>query len=105
MSPVKDTAVTNGMSSHDVETILNYHLDSGNGGEQVFYPGTAGNYRRQFDARAIQVKDIRGHEEDFCLDQQGFQILRHESKEKEFADEDEVKDVIYEEVIEMLKEA
>ena len=88
-----------------VDTTLNYYLEPSQGGSSSFYPGTAGNYRRKFDEQPVQVSNIRGSETDFKLDKQGFELRRHVCNEKEFADEDVVKDVVYKETAELLKKA
>jgi hypothetical protein len=91
--------------THIVNTTLNYYLEPEHGGSTFFYPGTAGNYRRKFNEQAVQVTDVRGSETDFRLDKQGFEVRRHVSAEKDFADEDVVKDVVYKETAELLKKA
>jgi hypothetical protein len=89
--------------THVVNTTLNYYLEPSQGGSTSFYPGTAGNYRRKFNEQAVQVTDLRGSENNFRLDKQGFQVRRHICTEKDFADEDVVKDVVYKEISELLK--
>lgn len=89
--------------AHVVNTTLNYCLEPLQGEPSPFYPGTAGNYRREFNEQAVQVTDLRGSENDFSLDKQGFELRRHVCTEKDFADEAVVKDVVYEETAELLK--
>lgn len=80
---------------HVVRTTLNYYLDPSQGGEAVYYPGTAGDKRRKHNPREVDVMDIRGNEEDFSLDKQGFQVVDWPSAEKAFDDDHKIKQVYY----------
>jgi hypothetical protein len=53
---------------------------------------------------AVEVTDISGQEEKYTLDSHGFQIVRHESKEKSFLDEDQIKSQYYKETEQLLKD-
>jgi hypothetical protein len=101
---IKDSILADGTDPHVVPTTIQYWLDPEKGGYKVFYPGTAGGYRRKHDPRPTQITDVSGHEEEFSLEKQGFTYIHHESKEKEFADDEATKERLYPEVIEMLKE-
>jgi hypothetical protein len=59
---------------HVVNTTLNYYLKPGRGGTSSIYPGTAGNYRSKFNVQAVEITDIRGSENSFKLDKQGFEV-------------------------------
>jgi hypothetical protein len=52
----------------------------------------------------VEIHDIRGHEEDYTLDKNGFQVVKHVAKEKEFKDDDKIKTGYYKEVEDLLKE-
>ena len=91
--------------THVVDTTLKYYLEPSRGGSTSFYPGTAGSYRRKFDEQPVQVTDMRGSENKFKLDKQGFELRRHVCTEKDFVDEVVVKDVVYKETAELLKKA
>ncbi|KFY82092.1 hypothetical protein V500_10822 [Pseudogymnoascus sp. VKM F-4518 (FW-2643)] len=86
-----------------VHTTLNYFLDIERGGHVDITPGTAGFYRRKYDTPPVDIHDMRGLEEDFNLNKQGFQIHKHASVEKEFKDDDQIKAVYYPETEEWLK--
>ncbi len=86
-----------------VDATLNYHLDPSQGGTPFFIPGSAGNYRRKFNEVPVHIIDIRGSENEFRLDRQGFEVRRHICTEKDFANGDVVKDVVYKETSELLK--
>lgn len=51
----------------------------------------------------VPINDIRGHESDFTLDKNGFQIVKSTTSEKEFRDDDKIKDGYYKEIEELLK--
>jgi len=99
---IKESSLVNGTSPHVVQTTLNYHFGSKG---VPYYPGTAGGYRRKHDQHSVQVTDIAGHEKQFSLDREGFACIQHESKEKEFKNEEGIKDRLYPEIAQILKEA
>ena len=86
-----------------IHTTLNYFLDIERGGHVDITPGTAGFYCRKDDTHPVDIHDMRGLEEDFNLNKQGFQIHKHSSVEKEFRDDDQIKSVYYPETEEWLK--
>jgi hypothetical protein len=50
------------------------------------------------------IHDISGDVDEFNLDDQGFQYVNHESKEKEFYDEEKIKNEYYPEIEQLLKD-
>ena len=84
-----------------VETPINYfHLDN----ERVFYPGTAGYQRRKFDTKPMVINDLRGHEDDFTLEKNGFTVMKANWSEVDIKDEPEhIKNVVFPEVIDRVK--
>ncbi|ETI27037.1 hypothetical protein G647_10136 [Cladophialophora carrionii CBS 160.54] len=101
---IKDSIFVDGTSAHVVSTTLRYWLDPSPAGYKAFYAGTAGVYRRKHDEQPAQITDVRGREKEFTLDKQGFAFVQHESKEKDFADDEGIKDRLYPEVSELLKD-
>ncbi|KAK3110498.1 hypothetical protein LTR53_015154 [Teratosphaeriaceae sp. CCFEE 6253] len=72
-SAIADLIMPHALShSKTVQTVLNFHLEPCKGGSDTFYAGTLGANRRKFAPAAAAVTDIRGHEDDFSLDKQGF---------------------------------
>src|SRR5271155_2716282 len=57
------------------------------------------------DTKPAVIHDIRGHEDEFTLDKNGFQIYQHESAEKDFTDDEKIKTEYYREVEDLLKAA
>lgn len=88
-----------------LHTTLNYYLTPENGGTKVFYPGTAGNYRRKHDPHDVDVFDIREASETIEVDRQGFQLVRHSSLNHDLSDVDFVKTKVYEDTAELLKKS
>jgi hypothetical protein len=95
-TPAKDT--------HDVVTTLHYYLDPKDGSEPApTYVGKPETYFRPADSRTVTIHNLRGRESEPHLDTTGFQFIKHESKEKDFTDEDKIKSQYYNEVEELLK--
>ena len=91
------------MATHTVSTTLNYYLPPSLGGVDTIYLGTASEKRRKHQPRTVLVTDIRGRETQFALDKQGFQIVQHESSEKDFDDDAKIKEAYYAECAALLK--
>lgn len=88
---------------HCVTTTLNYYNDRDGLLPAPIIIGNPETYKQPSNEQPVTVKDIRGIEHDFTLDLAGFQYVIHESKEKEFKDEELVKSVYYEETESLLK--
>ncbi|KAM3424083.1 hypothetical protein BST61_g11367 [Cercospora zeina] len=86
-----------------VQTTLNYYLTPEKGGSKDIYPGRAANYRQKFDVHPASVTDIRTTGEDFSLDEQGFQVEKHNCSEKEWKDDDKIREIAYPEVRDLVK--
>ncbi|OBT42986.1 hypothetical protein VE00_07208 [Pseudogymnoascus sp. WSF 3629] len=90
---------------HDVATELNYYQDPGDGSPPVpYYVGQPNTYERPTTALKVVIHDITGDEEKYTLDSHGFQYTKHESREKEFLDEEKIKAEYYPEVEQLLKD-
>ena len=87
-----------------VFTTLNFYLEPSKGGHSSYSVGTAGYYRRRFDTRSVEIRDIRRIGETVDLNTHGFQLQTHVSGQKTFADDARMKDVVYTEVKQLLKE-
>ena len=59
---------------------------------------------RPFASQNVVVHDIAGDEDKYKIDSHGFQYLKHESKEKEFLDDDKIKAEYYPETEKLLKD-
>ncbi|KAF2682293.1 hypothetical protein K458DRAFT_444352 [Lentithecium fluviatile CBS 122367] len=62
-------------------------------------------YDRPFEVHAATVRDVRGKESEYTLDGNGFQFYKHTSEEKEFVDDEKIREVYYPETEALLKEA
>ncbi|KAL1862048.1 hypothetical protein Plec18170_000872 [Paecilomyces lecythidis] len=103
----KSFPVTSSDKPHHVQTILNYYKDPGDGSPpSPTYVGKPETYNNKpVEATPVTVTDISGHELDYTLDKNGFQIYYHESKEKEFLDDEKIKSEYYPETEQLLKDA
>lgn len=91
---------------HDVHTELHYYKDPGDGSPPApIYIGKPETYQRPAETRSVLVHDIRGTEDQYTLDKTGFQIYKHQSVEKDFLDDEQIKKVYYPETERLLKEA
>ena len=57
-----------------LRTTLNYHLEAHRGGAKDWCPGTVQDKRRPHEHQDVNVTNIRGHEAEFTLDKQGFEV-------------------------------
>ena len=86
----------------DIITTLNYFREP-HVGSRGFTAGTAGFHRRKHNAVQSVVHDVRGREDEFKLDIQGFEFHHWKSAVTDFRDDEEVKRVYYKEVEEFVK--
>jgi len=91
---------------HDVATELYYYKDPGDGSLPApSYVGKPQTYLRPHETQNVIVHDIAGDEEKYTLDSHGFQFVQHESKEKDFNDDEKIKAEYYPETEQLLKDA
>lgn len=91
---------------HNVVADFHYYKDPGDGSLPA--PSIVGKpetYQRVPETRSVTVHDIRGTEDQYSLDKTGFQIYHHQSAEKDFRDEEQIKKIYYPEIENLLKEA
>ena len=87
-----------------LDTTLNHYLDPDKGGHTKYITGTASYFRRKFDERAVKIGDIRGREDQFNLNTQGFQFHVSPTIGGDFSDTEKVKKEVYAETEKLLKE-
>ncbi|RFU32278.1 hypothetical protein B7463_g4074, partial [Scytalidium lignicola] len=96
---------TNEPAKHDVATELNYYQDPGDGTPPApYYVGKPNNVDRPHAPQSVIIHDIAGNEDKYTLDSHGFQFVKHESKEKDFLDDERIKAEYYPEVEQLLKD-
>lgn len=83
---------------------LNHYLEPSKGGHDHYVTGTASYYRRKFDERPVKIHNIRGRENDFNLDDQGFCFRESPTVGGNFSDPDKVKREVFPETEKLLKE-
>ncbi|KAH6662021.1 hypothetical protein B0J14DRAFT_663003 [Halenospora varia] len=90
----------------DVQTILNFFLPNADGSPPApAYVGRPETYYRPTSPHTVTIHDIRGSEDAYSLDTTGFQVVKHESAEKEFVDDEQIKSRYYGEIEGILKKA
>lgn len=90
----------------DIVTTFNYFKDPEDGSEpEPSYVDKPLSYERPNISQQLVVHDIRGTEDEYTLDTTGFQVVKHESVEKDFVDDEHIKAVYYPETEELLKKA
>ena len=89
---------------HDVRTALNYYLDPGNGSlPPDTIVGRPETVQSRSEPLQVTVHDIRGEEDQYTLDKQGFQLVRSSCTEKTFDDDERIRKEYYPEVADLLK--
>nr|VWO99179.1 N/A [Ganoderma boninense] len=95
------------LAPHGVPTSLNYYTPIGTEEPyQYVLSPPAGKEPNNIglDPRDVTVHDARGRESEFSLDTNGFQFVNYPSVEKEFDDDERIKEVYYPEVEKLLKD-
>ncbi|KAK1750128.1 amino acid permease-domain-containing protein [Echria macrotheca] len=91
---------------HHVNTVLNYYLEAEDGSPPPpTYVDQPQTYFRPTKPLNVTVHDVTGDEANYNLDNHGFQIYKHESREKEFVDDEKIKAEYYPETEQLLKDA
>ncbi|ROT41908.1 hypothetical protein SODALDRAFT_326093 [Sodiomyces alkalinus F11] len=94
-------------TGRDVYTQLNYYRDPGDGSAPipvVVGSGKVSNERPTVPVSVI-IRDMTGREDYYNLDSHGFQLVHHESQEKDFVDELRVNGAYYTEMEQLYKQA
>lgn len=77
---------------------LNYHLEVERGGAKDWCPGTVQDKRRPHEHREVTIKNIRGHEEQFKLDEYGFEVGPFTTSVTEIHDDTDLTKQYYQDV-------
>ncbi|KAE8347658.1 hypothetical protein BDV24DRAFT_170725 [Aspergillus arachidicola] len=83
----------------------NYQLEEEKGVLEDGTGITKLTYERPSVELAVTVHDVSGHELDYTLDKNGFQYYYHESREKDFLDDEKIAREYYPETEQLLKDA
>ncbi|ROW12933.1 hypothetical protein VPNG_04697 [Cytospora leucostoma] len=101
-------ATTSPVPRGPVTAVLNYYVPPADGSQPFNYVDTPpeGQPQRNFDGVAIKtnINDVRGHESEYTLDRDAFQIIQDvpDSKEEGFTDDASIQANYYPEVEELL---
>lgn len=102
---VSDNIDTTSRNGKDVEALLNYHKDNEDGSPpHPTYVDRPETYERPSEVHKVLVRDVRGEEDKFTLDVNGFQFHKHTAHEKDFVDDAQIKDGYYKETEQLLKD-
>lgn len=97
-------AATEPAKPRHITATFNYFKDPEDGSEpEPNYVDRPQSYLREPISQPLTVHDIRGSEDKYSLDTTGFQVVKHESAEKEFLDDETIKNTYYPETEELLK--
>ncbi|KAF9695257.1 hypothetical protein EKO04_006764 [Ascochyta lentis] len=92
--------------AQDVHTELNYHKPNEDGSPpHPTYVDRPETYERPYESHPMTITDVRGRESEFSLDVNGFQFYKHTSVEKDFLDDNQIKEQYYKETEQLLKDA
>lgn len=86
-----------------VTATLNYFLEPEHGGDKLYRAGTAGEKRRKYKEAQVHINDVRRQEDNFILDKHGFQLVKSDTAEKTFDDEQRIQTLYYDECAELIK--
>ena len=90
----------------DVHTVLHYYKPNADGSPpHPTYTDRPETYERPFEVHPATVRDVRGSENKYTLDGNGFQFYRHSAQEKDFLDDEQIKSGYYAETEQLLKDA
>ncbi|KAE8153100.1 amino acid permease-domain-containing protein [Aspergillus avenaceus] len=89
-----------------VQTTLHFLKEFDDGSHLApTYVGQPETYNRPTLEVPVTIHDVSGRELDYTLDQNGFQFYYHTSKEKDFLDDEKIKNEYYPETEQLLKDA
>ena len=88
---------------HDVETDIVY-FKSAEDGSVATIQDIASNDTRFCDVRRVLMRDIRGKEKDFTLEEHGFQFVEHQVPEDACSSEESIKNVHYRDMENFVKD-
>ncbi len=92
------------LKPEDVHTVLNYYKPNEDGSPpRPTYVDRPETYDRPFEVHPVTVHDVRGHDSDYTLDGNGFQFHKNTSREKDFLDDEKIKNEYYIETEQLLK--
>jgi hypothetical protein len=87
-----------------VEASLNYLVDTGE--KPASYSRELGSQRKgKYEGRAVNIYNGRPLADQLSLDREGFIFINHETKVRDFYDENEVRSIYYPEIEQLVKDA
>jgi hypothetical protein len=99
------SAIDNKPKKHNVEAELNFFKPNEDGSPPApAYVGKPETYERPSETHKVTIHDVTGDEENYTLDSHGFQFVPSVSVEKDFLDDEKIKETYYKEVDQLLKD-
>ncbi|KAI8939274.1 hypothetical protein NX059_005100 [Plenodomus lindquistii] len=103
---LQNATSTTPLGPQDVQTVLHYFKPNENGSPPApTYVNRPETFERPFEVHPVTVKDVRGREQDYTLDKNGFEFYRQTAQEKDFVDDEQIKSGYYAETEQLLKDA
>lgn len=91
--------------THDVDTVLHFFKDNEDGTPPApAYVERPETYDRPAATHAVRITDVAGDEARYTLDGAGFQFVEHTAEEKDFVDDERIREIYYPETEQLLKD-
>lgn len=89
-----------------VEASMAFVIDTGVKPVSETFGGdsTVHTYHGNYEDKAVSIYDLRQQASEFSLDEEGFRLVRHPTKVRDFFSEDEVRTIYYPELVELVKQ-
>lgn len=93
------------VQKHNVDTTLSFYKPNADGSPPgPAYMARPKTFERPNEVHNVTIKDAAGDEQSFGLESYGFMWVQHTSAEKDFVDEEKVKNVYYKDIEDLIKE-
>ncbi|MGE3247783.1 MAG: CmcJ/NvfI family oxidoreductase [Beijerinckiaceae bacterium] len=100
-----DAKAAGGQAADFVEATMSFVIDTGQKPVSETYGdgSTVHSYHGEYENRIARIHDVREAARGYSLDREGYRLVTHPTKVKDFFDEDEVRAVYYPELVELVK--
>jgi hypothetical protein len=92
-----------GKSPRDVQGVIPFYRNPSNGRVPTVDEIDTKLIPETTNAKELVINDIRGSENKFTLDENGFQVVRHKSQVSNYSDEDQVRKTYYPEMEQLIQ--
>lgn len=92
------------LANNSVDAELNFFKDNADGSSPAPWVfDKEETFHRPHNTHLVHINDVRGEENKYNLDKNGFQFHNHKATEREFLDDDQIRGSYYPEVEQLLK--